>query len=202
MNWHILIPCIIVLVIVILCILPVGVVIRYEEHLELRVRVAFLTFKLPPEEELRRRRAGKRRPLPPLRDFLSPALDALEMLARKVRIDNLVIHYTAAAEDPASAALQYGAVSAGLHILVARLEAASRLRKRDIRMDADFERTKPKIRALVSLSMRLWQAVVLAVRFGKKYIRQKREREAREAARKGKPIQAAARANGKESQHG
>ena len=210
MIGHILIPCIIVVVIVILCLLPVGVIICYEKkQLDLRLRIAFLSFAIHPEDRLlpgkkkKRRRRRSRRAPPPWRDILRPALDAMRGMIRKIRIDELRIHYTAGSEDPASAALQYGLVSAGLGVLLGQLEAACRGKKRQVEIDIDYELTGPEVQARASLSLRLWQLVGLIVRFGVRYLKQQKGRPAQSGKdRQADPMKDALRNRGKEQLHG
>ncbi len=212
MIGHILIPCIIVVVIVILCVLPVGVIICYEKkQLDLRLRIAFLSFAIHPADRLlpgKKGRKGKkggkrRRSMPPLRDILRPALDAMGRMIRKIRIDELRIHYTAGSEDPASAALQYGLVSAGLGVLLGQLEAACRVKKRQVEIDIDYELTGPEVQARASLSLRLWQMVGLIVRFGVRYLKQQKGKPDQSGKdRQAAPMRDALPKRGKEQLHG
>ncbi len=209
MIGHILIPCIIVLVIVILCLLPVGVIICYEKkQLDLRLRIAFLSFSIHPEDRFlpgKRGKKGKkgRRPPPSLREVLRPALDAMRGMIQKIRIDELRIHYTAGSEDPASAALQYGLVSAGLGFLLGQLEAACKVKKRQVEIDIDYELTGPEVQARASLSLRLWQLVGLIVRFGVRYLKQQKGKPEQSGKdRQAGPATDALRKRGKEQLHG
>ena len=88
----------------------------------------------------------------------------LGKLKRRLSIDELTLRFQSAAPDPADAALLFGASSAGAAGLVQVLEALFRVRKTDVRTAVSFTETKPKVYALVRLSVPLGALLWLGLR--------------------------------------
>ncbi len=71
--------------------------------------------------------------------------DILGKLRHKLIIDELVIRFLAAGEDPAATAVGFGAASAGAGILLALINNHFDVRKQDIRTNVSFTDKKPSI---------------------------------------------------------
>ena len=100
------------------------------------------------------------------RDALPMVCEAAGKLLHKLRIEELVLHLTWAAEDPADAALGYGAGEAALGAVWPLLDRTFDIRKRDVGVAVDFERTSPVIYARALLSFTIGQLVSLGVVYG------------------------------------
>lgn len=137
--------------------------------------------KKPPEEKppvpLKEKVGGA---LSLFQELLPVALEAAGKLFRRLRVDELVLHLTWAAEDPADAAMGYGAAQTALGTIWPLLDRCLDIRKRDVGVAVDFERTQPIIYARGSLSYTVGQLVSLGVVAGVKalcgYLRVRRSR--------------------------
>lgn len=108
--------------------------------------------------------------LPPIGDLVSIALESLGALKRKIRIDDLTLHLTWASEDPADTALGFGKAQAALGMIWPLIANNFHVKKHDMGVSVDFERTKPEIYARGSLTMTIGQLVSFALRFGIKFL--------------------------------
>lgn len=145
-----------------------------------------------PEEEQadkppREKRKKRKEPAPPeepvpltekaggalrlFRELLPVALDTAGKLFRRLRVDELVLHLTWAAPDPASAAVGYGAGQAALGALWPLLERAFDIRRRDVGVAVDFQRSEPVIYARLVLSFTLGQLLALGLVSGVRALR-------------------------------
>lgn len=121
------------------------------------------------EGEEKEEKPGKTK-LPPVGDLVSIALEALGALKRKIRLDDLTLHLTWASEDPADTALGFGKAQAALGMIWPLIANNFRVKKHDLGVSVDFERTKPDIYARGSLTMTVGQLVSFALRFGMKFL--------------------------------
>jgi len=101
-----------------------------------------------------------------LLDLVPVIVEAVGALFRKIRVDALVLHLTWAAEDPASAAMGYGAANAALGTIYLPLRKVLRTKKEDICLDVDFERKEPVIYGKAVLTITIGQVIILCVRYG------------------------------------
>ena len=111
-----------------------------------------------------------RRKLPPLGDLLMLALEAAGGLKRKIRIDELMVHLTWASPDPADTATGFGKANALMGMLWPLVDHNFHVKKRDLGVAVDFDRTSPAIDARGSLTMTVGQLVCFGVRFGIKFL--------------------------------
>lgn len=100
------------------------------------------------------------------RDAVPLVTGAAGKLLHKLRIEELTLHLTWAAEDPADAAMGYGAGEAALGAVWPLLDRAFDIRKRDVGVAVDFTRTVPIIYARALLSFTIGQLVSLGVIYG------------------------------------
>lgn len=124
------------------------------------------------------------------RDAVPMVCQAAGKLLHKLRIEELTLHLTWAAEDPADAALGYGAGEAALGTVWPLLDRTFDIRKRDVGVAVDFTRTAPIIYARAILSFTIGQLVSLGVIYGFKALalflrhRPKRKKPARAGTEK------------------
>lgn len=119
-------------------------------------------------------------------ELLPVALELVGKLLRKLRVDELVLHLTWAARDPASAAIGYGAAQAALGSILALLERGFDVRELDAGVAVDFTLSQPVIYARGSLSFTVGQLTALGAVGGVKalaaYLRVRRARPKRKKA--------------------
>lgn len=171
--------------------LRVGVVAEYDENgFSVKLKAAAFWFPVypGPEKEKKPRKKKKEKQKPKQAAGESPkeekggalglilrvvpeAVEAVGVLFRKIGMDVLVLHLTWAAEDPASAAMGYGAANAVMGMIYPPLDRAFRIKKSDIDISVDFDRKEPVIYAKAALTMTLGQLVILAMRYGYRILR-------------------------------
>ena len=125
--------------------------------------------KSKPEKEQPEPKPGGQ--LGPLKAALPVVADAAGQLRRKVRVDRLLLDVTAAASDPAAAALAFGGVNAAIGMIWPLLENNFNIGDRRIRTRVDFNLTEPEIYLYGSFSLRLGQAAALALRLGIRFLK-------------------------------
>jgi hypothetical protein len=101
-----------------------------------------------------------------VKEFLPLAAEPAGRFKRKVRIDQLELELTAAASNPAAAAMAFGGANAALCMMLPLLENHFNVRQRSIRTAVDFEGSRPVIYLKAAFSLTIGQGVVLAVRLG------------------------------------
>ena len=106
-----------------------------------------------------------------LKAMLPLVADAAGQLRRKVRVDRLLLDVTAAASDPAMAALSFGGVNAAIGMIWPLLENNFNIGDRRIRTKVDFNLTEPEAYLYASFSLRVGQAVILALTLGMKFLK-------------------------------
>ncbi len=102
-------------------------------------------------------------------DFLplvNVALDFLNDLRRKIRINHLKLVLTMAADDPCDLAVNYGRANAAMAALLAQLERWLVIKKREVRVNCDFTADETVILARLDLTITLGRILSLAVRYG------------------------------------
>jgi len=125
-------------------------------------------------------RRGEKRPgeepekkggaLPPLLDLLPLAAEAAGGLKRRIRIDELTVHLTWAAEEPAQAALGFGRANAVMGMIWPLLDHNFDVKKHDLGVQVDFNRSSPDVMCRAALTMRLGQLLGFGLRLGCKLL--------------------------------
>lgn len=108
--------------------------------------------------------------LPPVGDLIHIALQALGQLKRKVRLDDLTLHIIWASEDPADTAIGFGKAQATMGMIWPLIANNFNVKKHDLGVSVDFERSKPEFCARAALTMTVGQLVSFGVRFGLKLL--------------------------------
>lgn len=104
-----------------------------------------------------------------LLDFLplvKVALELLNDLRCKLRVDHLKLHLTLGGGDPADLAINYGRMNASLAGLIAQLERFLIIKKRDVHIDCDFTADQNVILARLDLTITVGRLLCIAVRYG------------------------------------
>lgn len=102
-------------------------------------------------------------------DFLplvQVALDLLNDLRRKLRVDHLKLHLTMAADDPCDLAINYGRMNASVAGLITQLERFLVIKKRDVHIDCDFAADETVIIARLDLTITLGRLLSIVVIYG------------------------------------
>ena len=193
---------------ILLAILPLGASVLYDEDGP-RVRVlagpvkiqVFPMKKKPKKDKTKKEKSKKERkksaqagveqkPFPKPKtggswtDFLplvQVALDLLNDLRRKLRVNELKLHLTMAGDDPCDLAINYGRMNASLAALIAQLERVLVIKKRDVHIDCDFTASETVILARLDLTITLGRILSIAVRYGVRglttFLKIKKQRE-------------------------
>jgi len=94
------------------------------------------------------------------------ALDLLNDLRRKLRVDHLKLHLTMAADDPCDLAVNYGRMNASMAGLITQLERFLVIKKRDVHIDCDFTASETVILARLDLTITLGRILSIAAVYG------------------------------------
>lgn len=170
----------VLLILFLLCQIRIGAKIEYkQEGLFVWVRAGMLeipVFPVTSKMKKKEKRTAKEKPpaekkpkgglLELALSFIPIVLDTVKKLRRKIRVDKLDMHLTAAAADPGDAALQYGRANAVLGSLWQPITQAFHVKDGHAGVSVDFEQTKPTIYLLASLSLTIGQALALVIIFG------------------------------------
>ena len=109
------------------------------------------------------------------------ALDLLNDLRRKLRVNELKLHLTMAGDDPCDLAVNYGRMNASLAALIAQLERFLVIQKRDVHIDCDFAASETVILARLDLTITLGRILSIAAVYGvrglKTFLNIKKQRE-------------------------
>ena len=192
------------LILFLLAILPLGASVLYDEDgprvrivagpVKIQVFPMKKTKKEKPKKEAKKKPApkdkGAKKPAPKPKsggswtDFLPlvrVALDLLNDLRRKLRVNELKLHLTMAADDPCDLAVNYGRMNASLAGLLSQLERFLVIKKRDIHVDCDFTASETVILARLDLTITLGRILSIAVVYGIRalmtYLKIKKQRE-------------------------
>lgn len=117
--------------------------------------------------------------------FVPPLGEAAGRLKRKIRIDHLLLHVVWGADDPAAAAMGYGAGNAAIGILWPVVDNNFKVKEHDLQVDVDFERATPALSAMAQATLTVGQSLKLALILGFKalniflgYRREQKEQKA------------------------
>ena len=127
--------------------------------------------KKPPKAKKEKPKAetqGKKKggAVKPLLKLLPLALEAAGQFRRKLQVDILYLEVTAGAPDPADAAMVYGRANAALGAAWQPLNAAFRIKNGRASVRIDFDREQTTVYGAAALSIKVGQALWLALYFG------------------------------------
>lgn len=126
-----------------------------------------------------------------LKELLPLGIQALGDFKRKLRIEELILHYTISGRrDPARAAVLYGRLCAGGGAIAALLENNFTIKKREFVVWVDFTLEHALIYAKANLSFTIGQLVCMGVYYGWKalciFLKNRKEHQAQEVKNHGK----------------
>jgi hypothetical protein len=124
----------------------------------------------PPEAEKTKKRSGG-----PITDFL-PLLrivpDMLGAFRRKLRLNMLELKLIMAADDPCDLAVNYGRAWAAVGNLMPRLERVFVIKKRNVKIQCDFEASQTLVTACLEVTITLGRLLALVVIYGLRGIKE------------------------------
>ncbi|MGI6012799.1 MAG: hypothetical protein ACOX7K_00735 [Oscillospiraceae bacterium] len=172
---------ILLLFLVLLAILPVGMDGRYQEgnasvFLKLGpLRVQLIPWKQKKKRKTQEKKVKKKKTKSDAqqagtksgkKDYFSLVkiiFRTLRRFQRKLSVDFLMLHYTAASDDPYDTVLQYGRMSAAVGSLLPLSKQVFHIKKQDVVLDLTFEVTKPIINARVEMTLRVWEILYISL---------------------------------------
>lgn len=98
-------------------------------------------------------------------------LRTLKRVQAHLSIDLLRLHWTAGAEDPYDAVMQYGGLNAGLNTLYPLAHAVLHIREEDLYTDLSYELSKPEIDARVVATLQIWEILLIGICAGAAVLR-------------------------------
>lgn len=163
-------------VLVLISLIRIGIQVIYvPSGLMLRLKLGPVRMTLLPHKEKKQSKKKKKEPqnaaaeegkrdmLGQIRRGLPLIAEAAGRLKRKVRLDRIYLDVTAAASDPASAALAFGGVNAAVGMIWPLVEQNFNVRDRRIRTRVDFEAARPAVSLDAAATLTIGQAAVLAI---------------------------------------
>lgn len=163
-------------VLVLISLIRIGIQVIYvPSGLTLRLQLGPVRMTLLPHKEKKQSKKKKKEPqnaaaeegkrdmLGQIRRGLPLIAEAAGRLKRKVRLDRIYLDVTAAASDPASAALAFGGVNAAVGMIWPLVEQNFNVRDRRIRTRVDFEAARPAVSLDAAATLTIGQAAVLAI---------------------------------------
>ena len=118
--------------------------------------------------------------------------DDLKRFGDHLNVELVRFRWTAAADDPYNAVLQYGRINSILGMLSVPLHQFLFVRKEDVRTEIDFSATKPHGEIQLVLTMQIWELLMVGIctKFPgtKWYLKKSREMRAETAGSAGKEL--------------
>ena len=178
-------------ILILLAILPLGVSVIYNEDGPLvRVIAGFIRIKVfPSKKKDKKEKKKKEKPRKTeakktvkaekkktpskkggsIMDFLplvKVAVDFLNGFRKKLRVNLLELKLTMAGGDPADLAINYGRTWAALGNLWPHIDRMFTIKKRDIRLQCDFEGSQTLVNARVEITITLARLLGLVFNYG------------------------------------
>ena len=189
----------ILLFLFLLLILPVRARVRFDQALQMWVGYGPVNVKLLPKGK----KAGEQRPkkkkekekksaskepkpkkklsLEEILDYIHLGLDAVGKMKRRLLIPHLQAAIAVGGKDAGAVALTYGRLAAGISALYPVLDRNLRIRKTDISVDADFEKTK--IESMIDITVSacplrlLFAGLLVGIAFLRVYLKHQKKKK-------------------------
>ena len=184
-------------ILILLGCLPLGVLVRYnQDGFVLKAVAGPITIPILPKEEKAKKKADKKKTEKKskpkqkasatakeepakkggsVKDFIplvQVALELLNGLRKKIRIDRLELKVILAGDDPCDLATNYGRAWQALGNLMPQLERCFVIKKRDLEVECDFEASQTLIIADAKLTITLGRALGLILWYGVKALKE------------------------------
>lgn len=172
---------IIFIILSVLLLIPCGIDAGYDGRaFHLYARFGFINLKLFPKKEKplkpkppkpAKDKKEKKKEKPPMgKDeifaLIKMGLKSLGRFKRRLSVNYLRLHYTAAAGDPFKAAMAYGLGSTFMGTVVPLAEGAFNIKERDFSVSVDFLAEKPVFDFRLITSIQIWEILYIAFAFG------------------------------------
>ena len=147
------------------------------------LRILFYKMKIPPEKKEKKesppaeQKEKKGAPMSELKDIIGIGFKVLGKALKKIRIDKISADVTIASEDAFKTAMLFGSAAAGVGIIIPPIENNFNIRKKDIRVNADFEEKEILVSFDAKVSIAIWQILQLGIIFVWRYIKLKKKKE-------------------------
>ncbi len=164
--------------------LRVGVIVEYgEQGIGLVVRLGRIHMGVLPVKKSKTPKQKKKEAKPPrkkrpvgglvktLVELLPPVLDTVKKLFQQLRADKLELLLTVSCPDPADTAIRYGQANALLASLWHPLTQALDVQDGHAHVDLDYDSGTSCVYLYLSLYLKLWQLLTLALVLGAKALR-------------------------------
>lgn len=203
-------------ILVLLALIPLGAHVRYDaEGPFVALVVGPIKIRLIPKKpkkpkkpkEAKEKKEKKKKPKEPekkekqplgglIRDFMpfvKLGLDLIKCFFRKLRIRILTLHLGfPGANDPASAAINYGRAWSAIGAIMQPIRSATRIKKENVSCSCDFTSGDMRVFAELKAVFLLGDLVVMAVRYGfralRLYLKMKKSKKDKTQPRKGGAI--------------
>jgi len=180
---------IIVLFLVLLCMLPVGVYVKYETQLLLRLLIGPFSMTLIPRKESEKSAVEEKQPAKkieknrgfqkPNREQICYSIETLPGIVKKalrrtqkgILIKPLLVKVIFAGEDPADVAQNYGKAQALVSALYPEIKKIVRIRKTAISLSADYEREQMELVAELGIHLRVGTILTITFSAGMSILR-------------------------------
>ncbi|MBP1737357.1 MAG: hypothetical protein H6Q60_1238 [Oscillospiraceae bacterium] len=154
-----------------------GIVIYGQDELSVRLKWGFFSFYVyPPKEkkeqskkkqskkdEQTKNKSERGGTLSLFRELLPLAIDVLGDLKRTIRVDLLYMRVVWGADDPAEAAVGFGAVNAAVGMIFPILENHFTIRTRQIETAVEFNQRVPTVFVRAKISLRVGSAILIFI---------------------------------------
>lgn len=158
---------ILILLLFFAALMKVGVIFEYsQEKTDARIRIGPAVIKLrsdkkktgrkKPDGKKAREKQEKKAGAGNFKENLSIILEIRDKIKRRLVIDELTLWYQSCGEDPADAAMAYGAACAGAGTLLSLISRAFIVKKQDVRISADLEGEKSRLYFKAAISLPLY----------------------------------------------
>lgn len=158
-------------------------------------KIALYPRPAPKKKEAKRKKKEEKpaRPKPSRRQLLAlakallPAFrQAAGKLRRSLRVDELTLHLTWGESDPADAAIHYGWAWGTVEALLAFLQANVKIKRRQVRLDLDYQLERPRLTCRGNVSLTVAQLLAIVLPLGWAVVttlwRQRRQQRAQAAS--------------------
>lgn len=115
--------------------------------------------------------------IPYIMDLIHLGLSAMEQFRRALRIDRFLLDCVIATEDAAKTAMAYGAAAAGVGMFLPLLEENLRVRKKDIQITCDFEKTESQIFLEIQVSALVFQLLIIGIKVLRGFLRLRKQHD-------------------------
>lgn len=150
--------------------IPVFPVKKKDKKLKAKKEKKKAAAKAKPAQQTKKEKKGGS-----LTDFLPLVeiiLDFLTDFRRKLRVSVLQLNLVLAGGDPCDLAINYGKATAALGNLWPRMEELFVIKKRDVKIQCDFEADKTLISARLDLTITLGRVFSVGFRYGYRAVRE------------------------------